>query len=332
MLRNRIVLSVLPLLMALLLVGCYHKHAPLEHAALQYSEEQIDSISFSTTHHYTNGYNFVVRCDSLHLMRQQPEEVVSGLYVDSFAVAKESRLVVADIRIVPQDTVDSVWVQLATEKQRFGWVHESSMLAQVVPDDPISMFISTFSDVHLLIFLIVIVVIMAAYYIKHVFSKKGRIVHFNDIDSFYPTLLCLLVASSATLYASVQVFGPEMWRQFYFHPTLNPFSVPLILSVFLMSVWAMLIVSLAVLDDVRYKLPFGEALLYLFGLAAVCAVDYIVFSISTLYFVGYILLVIYYIFAIHRYRSHHRQQYVCGKCGAPLHAKGRCPHCGAMNV
>ena len=65
----------------LMLNSCYHRHnSHQQHAAmLEYSDRQLDSISFSTTHHYTNKYNFMVFKDSIHLMRQQPEELVSGL-------------------------------------------------------------------------------------------------------------------------------------------------------------------------------------------------------------------------------------------------------------
>ena len=102
------------------------------------------------------------------------------------------------------------------------------------------------------------------------------------------------------------------------------------LGAFLLSVWVMLIVAIAAVDEVRHALPLGEAILYLGGLAAVCAVDYILFSITTLYYVGYLLLVAYYIFALCRY-LHHRARYVCGNCGARLHHRGRCPRCGAEN-
>ena len=44
----------------------------------------------------------------------------------------------------------------------------------------------------------------------------------------------------------------------------------------------------------------GEAILYLGGLAAICAVDYVVFSITTLYYLGYPLLIAYYVFALRR--------------------------------
>ncbi len=291
--------------MALLLVlgGCYHRHGSRQqHAALvEYSDRQLDSISFSSTHHYTNKYNFVVSADSLMLMRQQPEERVNGLATDSFAVYRNCLLVVSDIRIVPQDWHDSVWVQLATEEGGFGWIHETGLLPKVVPDDPISQFILVFSNVHLLIFMVVIVVIAVAYLVRKVSHSKAHIVHFHDIDSPYPMALALTVSLSAAFYATIQAFMPETWRHFYFHPTLNPFAVPRVLGFFLASVWAILILAIAAVDEVKHRLALGEAVLYLGGLAAVCAVDYIVFSVLTLYYVGYVLLAVYVVFAVRRF-------------------------------
>ena len=288
----------------LMLSSCYHRHnSHQQHAAMvEYSDRQLDSISFSTTHHYTNKYNFLVFKDSLELMRQQPEEYISGLKVDTFAVKKNHLLVVTDIRMVPQDSIDSVWVQLASENNDFGWVRESKLLRRVVPDDPISEFIMTFSNVHLLIFLVVIVVITMAYLVRKVFHSNGKIVHFNDIDSPYPVTLVLLVSISAAFYGWIQSFEPEMWRHFYFHPSLNPFAVPHLLGVFLALVWAVLIVALACVDEVYHRLTFGEGLLYLGGLAGVCALDYIIFSVLSLYYIGYVLLIAYIYFAIKTYR------------------------------
>ena len=222
-------------------------------------------------------------------------------------------------------------MQLARDQSTFGWINESQLLPSVVPDDPISQFISTFSDVHLLIFLVVICVIGMLYLALKIVRAKAFLVHVRDIDSFYPTLLALLVAASATFYASIQLFAADTWRHFYYHPTLNPFSVPLLLSVFLTSVWAILIIGLATIDDVRHKLPFSDAMLYLCGLAGVCAVNYIVFSIRTLYYVGYPLLLGYGYWAIRRYLAYNRSRFTCGNCGAALHSKGRCPHCGSFN-
>lgn len=318
-------------IVGILTLGSCYQHRQKSKMPFAFNERQIDSLSFFSTHHYTNNYNFVVKGDSLILLRSLPTEILTGVDIDSFVVYKGAHLVVADIRKVPADSIDSIWVQLANDTSAFGWTREGRLLQNAMPDDPISEFISDFSNTHVIIFLLVIAVIAASYLLWSIFRRNARIVHFKDINSFYPTLLCLLVATSATLYASIQLFAPQMWQHFYFHPTLNPFSVPTSLGFFLTAVWAMLIVSLAAFDDVRHQLPFGEAVLYIGGLAAVCAVDYIVFSITTLYYIGYLLLVFYYYYALRRYFLFSRAHFVCGNCGVKLHKKGICPNCGALN-
>lgn len=300
---------------ALMLTGCYNK-GPITPDAWDLTRQQLDSISFYTTHHYTQNYNFVVTGDSLVVVAQQPEDMavpdvvsveiqteIGEQQKDSITLSRHERIVVADIKTVPSDTIDSVWVKVARDQMTFGWVHESELLAQVSPDDPISQFIDFFSDAHLLIFLAFCVVIIAAYGIRRLLRRGAKIVHFNDIPSFYPTALCLLVASSAVLYSSIQLFGAETWRHFYYHPSLNPFALPFWLGVFVSSVWAIVIVSIATVDDVTHKLPLGASILYLGGLAAICSVCYVVFSITTLYYIGYPLLIAYYVFAIRRFRE-----------------------------
>ena len=300
----------------LILTGCYNQ-GPITPDAWNLTERQLDSISFYTTHHYTQGYNFLITSDSLVILEQQPEmmpvpdmlasEMTVGdqtmpmlSMVDSLTLRKHQRLVVADITTVPTDSIDSVWVKVARDQHTQGWVRESRLLAAVSPDDPISQFIDFFSDLHLLVFLAFCVVVGGAYGLRRLMRKGAKIVHFNDIPSFYPTLLCLLVASSAVLYSSIQIFAPEMWRHFYYHPSLNPYALPWHLGLFVTAVWALLIVAIATVDDVRHHLPLGEAVLYLGGLAAVCAVCYVVFSLATLYYIGYPLLVAYFAFALYR--------------------------------
>ena len=300
------------LFLALLLCGCYNR-GPITPDAWDLTRQQLDSISFYTTHHYTQNFNFVVTGDSLVVVAQQPEDMAvpdvvsveiqteSGEYhKDSITLLRNERIVVADIKTVPSDTIDSVWVKVARDQLTFGWVHESELLSKVSPDDPISQFIDFFSDAHLLIFLAFCVVVVAAYGIRRLLRRGAKIVHFNDIPSFYPTALCLLVASSAVLYSSIQLFGAETWRHFYYHPSLNPFALPFWLGVFVSSVWAIVIVAIATVDDVTRQLPLGASIIYLSGLGAICAVCYVVFSITTLYYVGYPLLIAYYVFAFRR--------------------------------
>jgi len=303
-------------LLCLLLSSCYNQ-GPLTPDAWNLTEAQLDSISFYTTHHYTQGYNFVVSRDSFFILEQQNEmmpvpdiltaEMTAGdetlpmlSMVDSIWLRRHDHLVVADIRSVPTDTIDSVWVKVARDQLTLGWTRESDLLGAVSPDDPISQFIDFFSDAHLLVFMAFCVMVGGAYGVRRLLRKGARIVHFNDIPSFYPTLLCLFVAASAVLYSSLQLFVPESWRHFYYHPSLNPWALPWYLGLFVSSVWAILIVAIATVDDVRHFLPLGEAILYLFGLAAVCAVSYVVFSVTPLYYIGYPLLIAYILFALYR--------------------------------
>ena len=359
--RSSIVGGLLLLLLSFLLTGCYHKKTPSSFSLADSIQEaqitrrlesgddsimkqddknkiewsdsrsKVDSLAFRVKHHYSQGFNFIVTADSLMLLRQQPEEAVNKMKTDSFAVKEGTEVAVADIRILPNDKQDSVWVQIATEDFAFGWIHESRLLKQVDPADPISEFISTFSNIHLLIFLIVISIMGVGYLARKILKKNAHIVHFNDISSIYPTLLAVVVALSAAFYASIQLFAPETWREFYFHPSLNPFSQPLLLNIFLVLVWAMLIIAIATIDDVRRLLKSGETLLYLSGLGAVCAVNYIVFSVLTLYYIGYPLLIAYIYYAFRVYLRKTSETYYCGNCGMRLHRKGRCPHCGAVN-
>ena len=182
------------------------------HDALAEQDSTIveDSISFYSTHHYSVGYNFIVHNDSLHLIAQQPEEQVSQLATDTFTIPHNQQLAVSDIRIIPQDSIDSVWVQLVSEQGRLGWIHETELLPAVVPTDPISQFIMFFSDSHILIAVIIMVLIGVAYVTRIIHRRNAPIVHFRDIPSFYPTLLCIIVAASATFYASLQLFGPDI--------------------------------------------------------------------------------------------------------------------------
>ena len=312
--------------------------------------KQQDSISFTTTHHYTLNYNFIVHTDTIRLSPLQPEEIVSrqqqprmpegvipdGIILvpdtDTIVVLRDDRLVVADIRILPSDTVDSVWIQVARDQQTFGWIHESSLLPHVVPDDPISKFILFFSDVHLLWTLVAICSILVAYTLRFITRRGARIVLINDIPSFYPTLLIILLSLAATVYSSIQLFAPEMWRHFYYPPTLNPFDVPPMLAVFLTLVWSLPIVGVATLDDVSRHLPVEDAILYLCGLAAVCLVVYALFSVTTLYYIGYPLLLLFILYSVRTFYRHRRLVYYCGRCGKAITDKGRCPHCGALNV
>lgn len=323
------------LTMSIAITSCYSEAKPEEYATndsitIAYTQEQLDSIDFFSTRHYTEGFNFIIHGDSLSLLMQQPEEQVSMLEIDTFAIYKNHQIVIGDIRIIPQDSIDSVWVQVATDEGAFGWIHEKELLRNVVPVDPISQFIMFFSDSHIIFSLVIVILLIGAYVLRRTYKKNAPIVHFRDISTFYPTLLCLIVATSATGYASLQMFAPETWQHYFFHPTLNPLQMPFILGIFISSVWAMLITTITAIDETFKRLPVADSILYLAALLGVCAVDYIIFSLTTLYYIGYPLLVAYYYFALKQYFNH-RNRYICGNCGHHFREKGRCPKCGVIN-
>ena len=312
MMRNKSLRLLLPLVLLLMsamsLTSCYKQET-----------------GFTATHHYNQNYNFVVKADSM-VIYENPDTAI----YDSIIVYRGDQLVVAEIKTISNDTIDSVWVKLARDQMSQGWTRECDLLNGVAPDDPISQFIDLFSNNHLLLFLALVVIVTASYGLRKLYRRDAYIVHFHDISSVLPTMLAVLVATSATVYATIQNFAPENWRHFYFHPTLNPFAVTPVIGLFISLVWALIISGIAVVEDVMRRLPFGSAVLYLLGLAAICAVDYVVFSIFTLYYIGYVLLAAYIWFAVSRLRLV-LTRYVCGNCGKRIPGLGKCPHCGAVN-
>ena len=94
------------LFLALLLCGCYNR-GPITPDAWDLTEQQLDSISFYTTHHYTQNYNFVVTGDSLVVVAQQPEDMAIPDVVSS------------EIEIVGMEMQkDSITLLLPSEKLR----------------------------------------------------------------------------------------------------------------------------------------------------------------------------------------------------------------------
>ena len=309
----RFLRAIIPLLSAMMLCGCHY----------QVQGER----------HYTTNFNFVVIADTMALQVEKPmHNDISNMVLDTVYVVNGDPLVVAQIALIPEDTIDSVWVKVARDQMTMGWVHESDLLPAVVPDDPISMFIHLFSQRHLWWFVSLIGAVGLMLLVRRMRSKRFKLVHFNDIASIYPTLLCLSLCFSASIYASIQTHVPETWVQYYFHPTLNPFGLPLILGAFVCSIWLMVILLIAVLDEVRRSLTGTEALLYLSSLMAVLMLEYLVFSLSAVVYVGYLFLAVYAVWSIRRYWKLYRPRAVCGACGCKIHESGRCPKCGRENV
>lgn len=333
---NKFVLHLLfILLFGWLNTACYYSHPNKMDHWTATNDGAVDSVNFYIGHHYWTGYNFKAT-DSLHIMTAPPLQGLpdyGAIINDTICINSGDPLVVARIMYVPADSTDSVWVKVARDQLTQGWIHEEALLTSVVPDDPISKFIYYFSDSRSIYVLSVIGLAILFWLIQSVRHKRFRIVHFRDIPSFYPTLLCLCVSGSAALYGSIQRFIPFTWVEFYFHPTLNPFNsdLPLIMALFIASVWIMLIVIVAVIDELRRQPDLGDTLSYLASLGGVCVVLYLVFTLTTPIYIGYPLLMAYWYFAIKSYIINQPSHLLCGVCGKSIPRKGKCPHCGTMN-
>jgi len=282
---------------------------------------------------YAVGDNFELSADSLTLQSSQP---LHNLPVDTLCeklnVYLGDHLVVAETLVIPEDSVDSVWVKLARDQFTMGWTHQHDFLESVVPDDPISRFIHLFSIRHLGLFAILFAISLLSL-LWQIFSRKQPHVFFlRDILSPYPTFLLITLAGSALLYAGIQYYVPETWVLYYYHPTLNPFGLPLILSLFLCSVWVLLVLAIATIDEAFRQLPVAEALLYMLSLLGCCILCYLLFTLAAISpGISYILFALFVLVLLLRYSRNSRPRYLCGSCGKRLKKLGKCPYCGAEN-
>lgn len=289
------------------------------------SDFSKDSLSYLYKFHYTWNTNFEVSSDSLRL-------ICLPIEGDSVTLHKGDRVVVADFASHPNDSIDTLWVKLAHSQETQGWLRSKDIVNHFVPTDSISQFIYLFSNTHVVYFVVILAIFIGVWIIRLVMRKKISLVFFRDIDSLYPLFLCLLMAFSATLYETMQKFAPDTWQHFYFNPTLSPFHVPAILSIFLLSIWSFIIISVAVLDDTFRQLSAPRAFFYLLGLLASCVFCYFFFILATSIYLGYLFLILLFIIFCKRVASgKHSYYYRCGKCGRKIKEKGTCPHCGAYN-
>jgi len=311
------------LCLMLLLASC--RYTPPECSGEEMDQRARDSVAYLFEHHYTWNTNLVLQTDSVQLMALPLKESYSTLY-------EGDRVVVADMDVHPNDTVDSVWVKLAHSQEVQGWLRECEMKRAFVPADSISQAIYLFSDTHVPYFIVICALFVGFWLVRMLRRKSLKGAGFSAIDSVYPLSLCLLMAFCATLYESMQVFVPDTWEHFYYNPTLSPFRVPFLLSLFLAGLWAFVVVLVATVDVLFRRLSLVTALYYLLGLASACIFCYFFFILTTGIYVGYLFLLVLAVFFVRALRrSLHTSAYRCGNCGEALSRKGICPYCGALN-
>ena len=276
------------LLCMALLASC--RYTPPVLSGEEVDQRARDSVAYLFERHYTWNTNLVLQADSINL-------VALPLKESYITLRQGDHVVVAELDVHPNDSVDSIWVKLAHSQEVQGWVRECEMKRAFVPADSISQAIYLFSDTHVPYFIVICALFVAFWLIRMLRRKSFRKSGFGDIDYVYPLLLCLLMAFCATLYETMQVFVPDTWEHFYYNPTLSPFRVPLLL-----------------------------------GLASACIFCYFFFILTTGIYVGYVFLALLAVLFVRVLRrSLHTSVYRCGNCGEALAQKGVCPYCGALN-
>lgn len=304
----------------LLCVTACHYRTSLSSVEKESSKDSVAAVVRERP--YALNSNFRVTADTLWL-HQLP-------LLDSIPVKEGDELVVAEITARKEMEGDSVWVKVARDQETIGWVPEHQLLSHIVPVDPISRCIHLFSNSHALPFFLVLAVFFLCFVYRALRRKQIKLIWLNDIDSVFPITLSWLMAAAATLYNSVQHFVPETWERYYYDPSLNPFDLPFVLGLFVLCVFFILLVGVALLDDLFHQTTMEVAFFYLLGLASCCIFLYIFFTYLWIY-LAYLAFIAYSVWCVRRLRKANSYPYACGACGAKMRSKGICPHCGALN-
>lgn len=282
-----------------------------------------DSLRGDVSRPYSFNTNLIVLSDTLWL-HQLP-------FRDSLPVFAGNELVVAEFSNPAADSMQVPWVKVARDQDTMGWVKEPELLSQVVPVDPISRCIHWFSRAHTLPFFLILAVFFVWYMYRTARKKQIKLLGINDIDSIFPVLLSVLFTTAAVLYNTIQHYMPHTWEFYYYHPTLNPFELPFVLGGFITCIWLILLVGIAMLDDLFHQTTAVLGLFYLLGLSSCCIFLYIIFTSVwvVLAWIGWAVQV----WMAWRYlrSASANYPYACGNCGAKMRVKGICPHCGAVN-
>ena len=263
------------------------------------SPQQMDSLEFRLTHHYSENFNFQVKADSLILIPREGD-----LITDTCHVYRGDIVAVASIKTIHTDSIDSVWVKVASSQRIMGWIPEGDLLKGAIPDDAISQLLNTLSDsraiwMSALIMLGAIAIVLGRKKEMRTWQpaqilNEVRAWHPQDflaeMKSISPPLFLLLVAFMASLYASVQNFVPEFWQEYYFHPTLNPLVLPPLMATLVVMMWLVIITYLAVIDEIYHHFYFLPGITYLAKLTGAAMCTYLIVSWTTLIYVGYFLL------------------------------------------
>jgi hypothetical protein len=336
--------SLLPLLfvcwMTVLLSACHYRQT--EDAWMATTEADVDSVDFRTTHHYWVGYNFVA-VDTLTLYQRPP--FVPSLLATSdslLAVGEGNMLLVEEIQRDTTDSVAAYWLKVTAmadagtavtvwrEKPVTGWVRETTLLAAARPATPISSVIHFLGSDAFKISLGVVGVLLFFLLLLVCYRRRAsrRSLWKGERVGGYTLLLALVLSGSIVLHRCIWHYVPETWIEYYYYPSLNPLSSqqPPIISLFVVSVWVLIVLALAVLDE-WWRKPFVVMLSYAAGYIVIFAVFAVICPFALLP----VVLPAFYIGGGYLLLWRHRRRYRCGQCHQPIRTLGKCPHCGAIN-
>ncbi|MBR1667499.1 MAG: hypothetical protein IJ693_04370 [Bacteroidaceae bacterium] len=265
---------------------------------LSLTPHQVDSLVFRLTHHYSENFNFLVKTDSLTLIPREGDLITDTCYVyDGDVIA------VAAIKNVPGDSIDSIWVKVASSQFNMGWIPEQELLRGTTPDDTISEMLDALSSSRAIWMSALVAIGIIALFLgrkKNVNKKEFLLKELphtfgyflSEMTSIYPPLFLALVAVMASLYASVQNFVPEFWQEYYFHPTLNPLVLPPLMAALVVAMWMVIITFLALIDEVYHHFYFLPGITYLAKITGIAMLVYLIISWTTLFYAGYLLLAV----------------------------------------
>ncbi len=313
------------------------------------SDVAIDSVAFRRTHHYWKGYNFCA-ADTFSIA-SRPAFSPSLLYsADSLVQIETGRVIV--VHDIKRDSTagsdGELWLKVvvggskvgevtqARTAPTVGWVRETAFIKKVVPDTPVSKtihFLGNDSFRTVLFFIAAVAVCMMGVILwRRWRGSRPLLVRVSPYVLLFNFVLC----GALVLHRSIWHYTPETWEEYYFYPSLNPFTpqLPPVIAVFVFLLWTLLIAALAAVNaHRRTTTTFGTWCKAVFHMFLTGFVLFGFFAVVVPFSLLYVAMLAYWGFVLVRYWRHSRScmPYVCGHCGCPLESLGRCPHCGVVN-
>ncbi|MBO4730020.1 MAG: hypothetical protein J5593_00945 [Bacteroidaceae bacterium] len=237
------------------------------------TQSQRDSIAFSTYHHYNVGYNFLCTADSM-LLSPHPEGMALNLDYphENVCLYEDDDFVITEVfhnKNIDNTTLDSIWLCVGSDGIPLGWISEQELLHNATPVDPISQFMAFgYRNRGLIEFIVESQFLIIITFVT--FSKRGIPLLSKDKEtSIYPFLFWIAILSAASVLGTIKCLTPEMWHDFYYHPSLNPVGQPPMLALYLSLIWLSIILFIAIFFDLKDKVSAGKTLLTLAAAAVV---------------------------------------------------------------